>query len=135
MRATTQLQDGYLRLGVGVAYLWRAALLHVLARGGPIAIRYRVESIRPRVRPYAGVVGPAFLLIQDNARFHVAGLCQLFLQEGGIDAMDWPARSPDMNPNCTHLGQGDSLHPPTQGYTTYGPKNSPANNSQKLEFA
>ncbi|CDQ71516.1 unnamed protein product [Oncorhynchus mykiss] len=24
--------------------------------------------------------------------------CQQFLQEEGIDAMDWPARSPDLNP-------------------------------------
>ncbi|XP_055790434.1 carbonic anhydrase 5B, mitochondrial-like isoform X3 [Salvelinus fontinalis] len=36
--------------------------------------------------------------MQDNARPHVAGVCQQFLQEEGIDAMDWPARSPDLNP-------------------------------------
>ena len=24
--------------------------------------------------------------------------CQQFLQEEGIDAMDWPGRSPDLNP-------------------------------------
>jgi hypothetical protein len=28
----------------------------------------------------------------------VAGVCKQFLQEEGIDAMDWPARSPDLNP-------------------------------------
>ncbi|KAI3375510.1 hypothetical protein L3Q82_003839 [Scortum barcoo] len=39
-----------------------------------------------------------FLLMQDNARPHVAGVCQQFLQDEGIDAMDWPARSPDLNP-------------------------------------
>ncbi|CDQ72020.1 unnamed protein product [Oncorhynchus mykiss] len=62
------------------------------------AIRYRDEILRPLVRPYAGAVGPGFLLMQDNARPHVAGVCQQFLQEEGIDAMDWPARSPDLNP-------------------------------------
>ncbi|KAI3357649.1 hypothetical protein L3Q82_016055 [Scortum barcoo] len=36
--------------------------------------------------------------MQDNARPHVAGVCQQFLQDEGIDAMDWPARSPDLNP-------------------------------------
>ena len=36
--------------------------------------------------------------MQDNARPHVAGVCQQFLQEEGIDAMDRPARSPDLNP-------------------------------------
>ncbi|KAI3375549.1 hypothetical protein L3Q82_003876 [Scortum barcoo] len=60
--------------------------------------RYRDEILRPLVRPYAGAVGPGFLLMQDNARPHVAGVCQQFLQDEGIDAMDWPARSPDLNP-------------------------------------
>jgi hypothetical protein len=36
--------------------------------------------------------------MQDNARPHVVGVCQQFLQEEGIDAMDWPTRSPDLNP-------------------------------------
>uniref|UniRef100_A0A673Y5G4 Tc1-like transposase DDE domain-containing protein n=1 Tax=Salmo trutta TaxID=8032 RepID=A0A673Y5G4_SALTR len=72
--------------------------LHVLARGSLTAIRYRDEILRPLVRPYAGAVGPGFLLMQDNARPHVAGVCQQFLQEEGIDAMDWPAHSPDLNP-------------------------------------
>ncbi|KAL0193070.1 hypothetical protein M9458_011366, partial [Cirrhinus mrigala] len=59
---------------------------------------YRDEILKPLVRPYAGVVGPGFLLMQDNARPHVAGVCQQFLQDEGIDAMDWPAHSPDLNP-------------------------------------
>ncbi|CAJ0951262.1 unnamed protein product [Ranitomeya imitator] len=36
--------------------------------------------------------------ITDNARPHVAGVCQQFLQDEGIEAMDWPAHSPDLNP-------------------------------------
>ncbi|KAL0199960.1 hypothetical protein M9458_003147, partial [Cirrhinus mrigala] len=52
----------------------------------------------PLVRPYAGAVGPGFLLMQDDAGPHVAGVCQQFLQDEGIDAMDRPARSPDLNP-------------------------------------
>ncbi|KAL0154047.1 hypothetical protein M9458_050647 [Cirrhinus mrigala] len=66
--------------------------------GSLTAIRYRDEILRPLVRPYAGAVGPGFLLMQDNARPHVAGVCQQFLQDEGIDAMDWPARSPNLNP-------------------------------------
>ncbi|CAJ0924595.1 unnamed protein product [Ranitomeya imitator] len=72
-------------------------VLHVLARGSLTAIRYRDEILRPLVRPYAGAVGPGFLLMQDNARPHVAGVCQQFLQDEGSEAMDWPARSPDLN--------------------------------------
>uniref|UniRef100_A0A674C2N9 Transposase Tc1-like domain-containing protein n=1 Tax=Salmo trutta TaxID=8032 RepID=A0A674C2N9_SALTR len=81
----------------GISLGGRTAL-HVLARGSLTAIRYRDEILRPLVRPYAGAVGPGFLLMQDKARPHVAGVCQQFLQEEGIDAMEWPARSPDLNP-------------------------------------
>ncbi|CAJ0936735.1 unnamed protein product [Ranitomeya imitator] len=35
---------------------------------------------------------------QDNARPHVAGAWQQFLQDEGIEAMDWPGHSPDLNP-------------------------------------
>ncbi|KAL7844027.1 hypothetical protein SRHO_G00225660 [Serrasalmus rhombeus] len=81
----------------GISLEGRTAL-HVLARGSLTAIRYRDEILRPLVGPYAGAVGPGFLLMQDNARPHVAGVCQQFLQDEGIEAMDWPARSPDLNP-------------------------------------
>lgn len=72
--------------------------LHVLNQGTLTAVRYRDEILRPIVRPYAGAVGPGFLLVQDNARPHVARVCRQFLDEEGIDAVDWPARSPDLNP-------------------------------------
>ncbi|KAI4884693.1 hypothetical protein NFI96_001291 [Prochilodus magdalenae] len=81
----------------GISLEGRTAL-HVLARGSLTAIRYRDEILRPLVRPYAGAVGPGFFLMQDNARPHVAGVCKQFLQDEGIEAMDWPARSPDLNP-------------------------------------
>uniref|UniRef100_A0A4W5MI74 Transposase Tc1-like domain-containing protein n=1 Tax=Hucho hucho TaxID=62062 RepID=A0A4W5MI74_9TELE len=92
------------RFGGGSVMVWGGislggrTALHVLARGSLTAIRYRDEILRPLVRPYAGAVGPGFLLMQDNARPHVAGVCQQFLQEESIDAMDWPAHSPDLNP-------------------------------------
>ncbi|KAL0180183.1 hypothetical protein M9458_025625, partial [Cirrhinus mrigala] len=92
------------RFGSGSVMVWGGislegrTALHVLARGSLTAIRYRDEILRPLVRPYAGAVGPGFLLMQDNARPHVAGVCQQFLQDEGIDAMDRPACSPDLNP-------------------------------------
>ncbi|CAJ0937133.1 unnamed protein product [Ranitomeya imitator] len=81
----------------GISLEGRTAL-HVLARGSLTAIRYRDELIRPLVRAYAGAVGPVFHLMQDNARPRVAGVCQQFLQDEGNEAMDWPSRSPDLNP-------------------------------------
>ncbi|KAL0147394.1 hypothetical protein M9458_057305, partial [Cirrhinus mrigala] len=94
----------HVRFGSGSVMVWGGislegrTALHVLARGSLTGIRYRDEILRPLVRPYAGAVGPGFLLMQDNARPHVAGVCQQFLQDEGTDAMDWPARSPDLNP-------------------------------------
>ncbi|KAI3361146.1 hypothetical protein L3Q82_013345 [Scortum barcoo] len=63
------------RFGSGSVMVWGGislggrTALHVLARGSLTAIRYRDEILRP-----------------------------LFLQDEGIDAMDWPVRSPDLNP-------------------------------------
>ncbi|KAL0195257.1 hypothetical protein M9458_008829, partial [Cirrhinus mrigala] len=82
--------SGSVKVWGGISLEGRTAL-HVLARGS-------LTAFRPLVRPYAGAVGPGFLLMQDNARPHVAGVCQQFLQDEGIDAMDWPARFPDLNP-------------------------------------
>ena len=62
------------------------------------AVRYRDEILRPIIRSNAGAVGPGFLLVQDNARPHVARVCRQFLDDEGIDAIDWPSRSPDLNP-------------------------------------
>lgn len=81
----------------GISLEGRTAL-HVLATASLTAISYQDEILRPLVRPYTGAVGPRFLPIQDNARPHVARVCQQFLQDEGIDAMDWPARSQDLNP-------------------------------------
>eukprot|EP00064_Thunnus_orientalis_P024358 superscaffoldBa00010320_g24647 len=57
------------------------------------------EILRASVRPYAGGVGPGFLLVKDNARPHVARACRQFLDDEGIDAIDWPSRFPDLNPS------------------------------------
>ena len=35
---------------------------------------------------------------QDNARPHSARVTQDFLRQHGVNVMDWPAVSPDMNP-------------------------------------
>ena len=72
--------------------------LHVLQGGKLTAVRYRDEILGPIVRPYAGAIGPQFLLMQDNARPHTARASMQFLNDEGIDVMDWPARSPDLNP-------------------------------------
>ncbi|POM73677.1 Transposase [Phytophthora palmivora] len=35
---------------------------------------------------------------QDNASIHTSGATKEFLKEENVDVMDWPAKSPDLNP-------------------------------------
>ncbi|KAI4873948.1 hypothetical protein NFI96_010167 [Prochilodus magdalenae] len=59
---------------------------------------YQDEILGPVVRPYTGAVGPGFLLVHNNAWPNVARVCRQFLENEGIDTIDWPTRSPDLNP-------------------------------------
>ncbi|KAI4897064.1 hypothetical protein NFI96_011413, partial [Prochilodus magdalenae] len=72
--------------------------LYRLDNGTLTAIRHQDEILGPVVRPYAGAVGPGFLLVHNNARPHVARVCRQFLENEGIDTIDWPTGSPDLNP-------------------------------------
>ena len=72
--------------------------LYRLENGSLTAIRYRDEILEPMVRPYAGAVGPGFLLMHDNVRPHVARVCRQYLVDEGIDTIEWPSWSPDLNP-------------------------------------
>ncbi|KAI4904895.1 hypothetical protein NFI96_009961 [Prochilodus magdalenae] len=72
--------------------------LYRLDNGSLTAIRYQDEILGPVVRPYAGAVGPGFLLVHNNAWPHVARVCRQFLENEGIDTIDWPTSSPDLNP-------------------------------------
>ena len=62
------------------------------------AIRYRDDILHIHVRPYAGAVGEGFILMDDNAPPHRARIVRDYLEQQTIVRMDWPARSPDLNP-------------------------------------
>ncbi|KAI4894222.1 hypothetical protein NFI96_027092 [Prochilodus magdalenae] len=81
------------------------------------AIRHQDEILGPAVRPYAGAVGPGFLLVHNNARPHVARACRQFLENEGTDTIDWPTGSPDLNP-IEPLGHYVSVHPTPPGCTS-----------------
>ena len=72
--------------------------LYVFPRCGITAVRYRDEVLEPIVRPYAGAIGDTFILMQYNACARTARLSMTFLDDEGITVMNWPARSPDLNP-------------------------------------
>lgn len=72
--------------------------LHMFAGGTLTALRYRDEILDPIVRPFLAAMGNTSILMQDNARCHTANVVRAYFSEETIDVMDWPARSPDLNP-------------------------------------
>jgi hypothetical protein len=47
---------------------------------------------------FAQFAGDGFIFMHDNARPHTARIVTDYLHDVGIDTMNWPARSPDLNP-------------------------------------
>ncbi|GFY02656.1 transposable element Tcb2 transposase [Trichonephila clavipes] len=72
--------------------------LHVFHGGTVTGLRYRDEILDPYVRPYAAAIGNDFILMDDNTRPHRAGIVEKYLEDHGLERMEWPARSPDLNP-------------------------------------
>ncbi|GFU28681.1 transposable element Tc3 transposase [Trichonephila clavipes] len=72
--------------------------LHVFHGGTVTGLRYRDEILHPYVRPYAAAIGNDFILMDDNARPHRARIVEEYLEDHGLERMEWPARSPDLNP-------------------------------------
>ncbi|UYV80547.1 hypothetical protein LAZ67_19000535 [Cordylochernes scorpioides] len=76
----------------------RRTPLHIFSGGTLTAQRYRDEILEPYLRPYRDQIGYNLILMDDNARPHRARLVNEYLQSENIRRMDWPARSPDLNP-------------------------------------
>jgi hypothetical protein len=63
------------------------------------ADRYISNIIEEHVVPYVGFIGyERFVFMHDNARAHAARTVRQYLEVVGIVSLDWPARSPDLNP-------------------------------------
>lgn len=72
--------------------------LHIVENGSLTAVRYVTDILEPIVMPFAPYMGNGFCLMQDNARPHTAAIALGYLREVGINILEWPARSPDLNP-------------------------------------
>ena len=72
--------------------------LYIIQNGALTGVHYRDEILHELVRPYAGAVGEDFVVMDDNARPHRAYVVTEYLEREGIERMDWPARSADINP-------------------------------------
>ena len=59
---------------------------------------YIQEILAEHILPLAPCIGDNFLLTEDNVCPHVARCVLQYLNEVGIQSMQWSARSPDLNP-------------------------------------
>jgi len=78
----------------GISHGFKSQL--IVLDGTLNAARYRDEILRPVVVPLVQRYNLTFQ--QDNARPHVARICQNFLTAQNIQPLDWPAYSPDLSP-------------------------------------
>ncbi|GFX03785.1 transposable element Tc3 transposase [Trichonephila clavipes] len=72
--------------------------LHIFDAGSVNGTRYCNEILLPYVRLFRGSMGLQFLFIDDNAPCHRTVAAEQLLESEDIERMDWPARSPDLNP-------------------------------------
>ncbi|GFW25587.1 transposable element Tcb2 transposase [Trichonephila clavipes] len=72
--------------------------LHIFDSGSVNGTRYCNEILLPYVRLFRGAMGLQFLFMDDNAPCHRTVAAEQLLQSEDIERMDWPARSPDLNP-------------------------------------
>ncbi|UYV72245.1 hypothetical protein LAZ67_9002323, partial [Cordylochernes scorpioides] len=94
-------RDPYRSQGIMVwagIFLGGRTALNIFQQGTLTGQRYRDEILAAYVMPQALEMGENFLLMDDNARPHRAGVVDTFLQNHSIARMNWPARSPDLNP-------------------------------------
>ncbi|KAL0832328.1 hypothetical protein ABMA28_001763 [Loxostege sticticalis] len=60
--------------------------------------RYEEEILNEHVGPFLVNMVANSIFMHDNARPHSAHLVNAYIQDVGITRMEWPARSPDLNP-------------------------------------
>ncbi|GFW76908.1 transposable element Tcb2 transposase [Trichonephila clavipes] len=72
--------------------------LHIFDTGSVNGTRYCNEILLPYVRLFRGAMGLQFLFMDDNAPCHRTVAAKQLLESEDIERMDWPARSPDLNP-------------------------------------
>ncbi|GFX69212.1 transposable element Tc3 transposase [Trichonephila clavipes] len=72
--------------------------LHIFDAGSVNGTRYCNEILLSYVRLFRGAMGLQFLFMDDNAPCHRTVAAEQLLESEDIERMDWPARSPDLNP-------------------------------------
>lgn len=94
---TDSFGGGSIMIWGGISLDGRTDLV-VLQNGTLNAERYITNILEDNVVPVAAIVGDDFVLMHDNARPHAAAAVRNYLGNQNIATLNWPARSPDLNP-------------------------------------
>ena len=70
----------------------------VVLNGHVNAQSYTNDVLRPVVTPFMRHNIPRGMFQQDNARPHIARATMQFLNQNGINVLNWPSFSPDLSP-------------------------------------
>lgn len=62
--------------------------LYFIKNGSLTGIRYRGEILHPIVRPFAGVKGTEFVLMDDNTRPQISNIVNQYLEADTIERMN-----------------------------------------------
>ncbi|GFU45584.1 transposable element Tcb2 transposase [Trichonephila clavipes] len=92
------------RYGGRGVLVWRGIMLgsrtdlYIFDAGSVNGTRYFNEILLPYVRLFRSAMGLQFLFMDDNAPCHRTVAAEQLLESEDIEHMDWPARSPNLNP-------------------------------------
>ena len=92
-------------MALGEISLDGRVVLYVLVRAGITVAIHCSDILEPIVRPFAGVIRDALILIQDNVRAQRVLVSMTFLDVEGISVMNWLTMSPYFNPTEDNRGQ------------------------------
>ena len=70
----------------------------VVIQGNFNGVRYKDKILQQQVELFMQNNPEVELFQHDKTRPHTARVCTAFLADAGIDVMDWPGKSPDLNP-------------------------------------
>ena len=72
--------------------------LVIIENGSLTAVRHVEEVLNEHADPFLVNMGANSIFTHDNAQPHTARLVNMYIQDVDITCMEWPARSPDLNP-------------------------------------
>ena len=97
IKVVLAFRGGSIKVLAGISLGYHSDL-HIFKRYSVTALRYRDEVLELIVRLLAAEIGPAFVLMDDNARSHRAAIVVDYLESEGIARIAWPVYSFALNP-------------------------------------